>query len=379
MGMTVESRFRARRRTAAAWASMNEVLLDSEIGRESDTDQFKFGDGVTAWNDLPYVTGDLSGVVLETALDADQSLSANSDARIATQRATKSYVDQIVAAQDAMVFKGVIDCSGNPNYPAADRGWTYRASVAGKIGGASGVPVEVGDLILCLTDGTLAGNQAAVGSNWSVIQTNIDGALTTASIGSTVQGFSAVLAFLSGASAATAAGVKALLALAKGDVGLGNVDNKSSATIRGELTSANVTDALGFTPPTYSSGIWTPAFGGTSSDPTVTYTRQIGTWFRIGNLVHVFGELVIATTSGGSGLLVIRGLPAVSGFPRYQGVMTAGYAASFVSTIPASGFVPQSQSFINVSADVSGARNTIAVSQLQTDSTIVFHATYNAA
>lgn len=36
--------------------------------------------------------------------------------------------------------------------------------------------------------------------------------------------------------------------LVKGDVGLSNVDNKSSATIRGEITSANVTTALGFTP-----------------------------------------------------------------------------------------------------------------------------------
>lgn len=34
----------------------------------------------------------------------------------------------------------------------------------------------------------------------------------------------------------------------KSDVGLGNVENKSSATIRGELTSSNVTTALGFTP-----------------------------------------------------------------------------------------------------------------------------------
>ena len=34
----------------------------------------------------------------------------------------------------------------------------------------------------------------------------------------------------------------------KSSIGLGNVENKSSATIRGELTSANVTKALGFTP-----------------------------------------------------------------------------------------------------------------------------------
>ena len=34
----------------------------------------------------------------------------------------------------------------------------------------------------------------------------------------------------------------------KSDVGLGNVENKSSATIRGELTKSNVTTALGYTP-----------------------------------------------------------------------------------------------------------------------------------
>ena len=47
-------------------------------------------------------------------------------------------------------------------------------------------------------------------------------------------------------------------ALTKSDVGLSNVENKSSATIRSELTKANVTTALGYTPPTkdttYSAG-----------------------------------------------------------------------------------------------------------------------------
>jgi hypothetical protein len=108
-------------------------------------------------------------------VDTDATLAANSDSKVASQKATKTYVDQIIAAQDAMVFKGVIDCSANPNYPAADRGHTYRVSVAGKIGGASGANVEVGDLLLCLTDGTSAGNQATVGSSWSIAQTNMDG------------------------------------------------------------------------------------------------------------------------------------------------------------------------------------------------------------
>lgn len=36
--------------------------------------------------------------------------------------------------------------------------------------------------------------------------------------------------------------------ITKEDIGLGNVENKSSATIRGELTSSNVENALGYTP-----------------------------------------------------------------------------------------------------------------------------------
>lgn len=112
-----------------------------------------------------------------SALDTDGSLTANSDAKVATQKATKTYVDQIIAAQDAMVFKGVIDCSANPNYPAADRGHTYRVSVAGKVGGGAGTVVEAGDLLICLTDSTAAGTQATVGANWAVVQTNLDGAV----------------------------------------------------------------------------------------------------------------------------------------------------------------------------------------------------------
>lgn len=111
-------------------------------------------------------------------VDNDGTLAANSATRIPTQAAVKAYADQIVAATDAMVFKGIVDCSTNPNYPAADRGWTYRVSIAGKIGGVSGVSVESGDILICMTDGTTSGNQAAVGSSWCVLQANIDGAVT---------------------------------------------------------------------------------------------------------------------------------------------------------------------------------------------------------
>ena len=42
----------------------------------------------------------------------------------------------------------------------------------------------------------------------------------------------------------------------KEQLGLGNVENKSSATIRGEITKSNVTSALGYTPPTTDTNTW---------------------------------------------------------------------------------------------------------------------------
>ncbi|MFZ2905321.1 MAG: right-handed parallel beta-helix repeat-containing protein [Cyclobacteriaceae bacterium] len=78
---------------------------------------------------------------------------------------------------DPLVFKGAIDCSANPNYPAADAGDLYKVSVAGKIGGGSGPNVEVGDTLVCTVDSSASGNHATVGANWLILQTNIDPSL----------------------------------------------------------------------------------------------------------------------------------------------------------------------------------------------------------
>jgi len=53
--------------TAAAWVSSNPVLAASEIGRETDTGRWKFGDGVTVWTSLPYEAKEL--VVVQVVAD----------------------------------------------------------------------------------------------------------------------------------------------------------------------------------------------------------------------------------------------------------------------------------------------------------------------
>jgi len=65
-----------------------------------------------------------------------------------------------------------IDCSGSPNYPAADAGQQWIVSVAGLIGGGAGTAVEVGDVIVCITD-TIGGTHAVVGAFYVIVQKNM--------------------------------------------------------------------------------------------------------------------------------------------------------------------------------------------------------------
>lgn len=65
-------RIQLRRDTAARWAQSNPILLEGEIGYETDTRMRKIGDGVSNWNQLGYLraegivqtTGDSEDVVM---------------------------------------------------------------------------------------------------------------------------------------------------------------------------------------------------------------------------------------------------------------------------------------------------------------------------
>lgn len=46
--------FQFRRGTASEWSTANPVLANGEMGIETNTNQFKIGNGSTAWNSLAY-------------------------------------------------------------------------------------------------------------------------------------------------------------------------------------------------------------------------------------------------------------------------------------------------------------------------------------
>lgn len=100
----------------------------------------------------------------------------------------------------------------------------------------------------------------------------------------------------------------------KADLGLGNVENKSSATIRGELTSANVTTALGYTPPKtdtnthYTTRIVAGAANGTANAATTNGNTHINVTddntFRSG--VVIKGTGATSVTSDASGNITVH-------------------------------------------------------------------------
>lgn len=63
--MPVAVNIQLRRDSAAQWATVNPVIAEGEIGYELDTGKIKVGNGIDAWNDLPYRMtkehGDLDG------------------------------------------------------------------------------------------------------------------------------------------------------------------------------------------------------------------------------------------------------------------------------------------------------------------------------
>lgn len=142
----------------------------------------------------------------------------------------------------ALVYQGTWNATTNsPTLVSGTgtKGQYYKVSVAGTTSIDSQAYWQVGDLIIY--DGT----------TWD----RIEGGSTEVS---------------------SVAGRVGAVVLTSTDVGLGNVENKSSATIRGELTSANVSTALGWT---NSNGM-----GGTNRGMTITdFNADLASGFYDGN------------------------------------------------------------------------------------------------
>ncbi len=97
----------------------------------------------------------------------------------------KALSSDILAANDAMVFKGTLPTNYSSTVstyytPAANCGWTYKVSNVCNI---NGVYCEVGDMFICTKDNTAAAtssNYSTIMANWTIVQTNLTSAVVAA-------------------------------------------------------------------------------------------------------------------------------------------------------------------------------------------------------
>ena len=92
--------------------------------------------------------------------------------QIATTAFVKTEIDSIIATADALVYKGTVSQSeGLPEIHTL--GWVYIVAEAGTYAGET---CEIGDMIIC--NKTVGAGGTPADSDWNVVQTNINGAVT---------------------------------------------------------------------------------------------------------------------------------------------------------------------------------------------------------
>lgn len=155
---------------AIAGRGLSDFKTDLQLNNVTNYSQIKKLDSSTQGY-IPVWSGS-SGDQLSYGYDISTDLSVNNSSfYIARADATKSYIDNIVGANNAMIFKGTLGSGGTiESLPTTyNTGWAYRIITAGTY---AGKVCEVGDLIIAIVTRSGSGN---VDSDWTVAQGNTDG------------------------------------------------------------------------------------------------------------------------------------------------------------------------------------------------------------
>ena len=162
-------RIQVRRGTASQWTSVNPILAAGEMGVESDTNLFKFGNGSSTWTALAYANnsdvaiGEISQDAINTALtmgaglsktynDGANTITINVDSNVV---ALKSYVDAQVS--------GLANTLDTDYIPLSDRGANGGVASLDSTGKIPAVQLDIAETIEDVIGTTLVSGR---GSNF---------------------------------------------------------------------------------------------------------------------------------------------------------------------------------------------------------------------
>lgn len=183
-------------------------------------------------------------------------------------------INQSLAANDAMRFKGTIGLTSANNYiingieaefpsKTAKVGDTYRVVTSGRY---AGVQCEIGDLLICIK-----ADSTGVNTAWTVAQTNINGQIYH-TINGVQKGFYSNDTDTFSIFAPTTAGALGQVLTSRG----GN--SAPIWTNQSEITAGGLTDAAKkalFTALTYTNDVLTVTIGGTTKTATIHGRRAV--------------------------------------------------------------------------------------------------------
>ena len=205
-------RLQLRRGTEAQWDAANPTLAAGEIGIETDTNTFKFGDGSTAWNSLSY--------------------------------ALSQTVDDYILLSTKGVANGVASLDSSGFIPSAQLPPLAKVTVSAVANQAArlALTAESGDIAIQSDTGTtyvLSASPASTNGNWKVISATeaISAAIATHEADTTnVHGIAdtSILATTTGAQTLTnktltSPVINTPTGITKSDVGLSNVNNTADS------------------------------------------------------------------------------------------------------------------------------------------------------
>ena len=252
-------RIQVRRGTASQWTSVNPILAAGEMGVESDTNLFKFGNGSSTWTALAYANnsdvaiGEISQDAINTALsmgagltktynDGANTITINVDSTVV---ALKSYVDAQVSglanqadidyllASDLGVANGIASLNSSGKVPASqlDIAETIQDTVASAIVAGDGISKNYDDAAntITITSNVQPGN--------GITQSNGTGTEKIFSLSAEINPTTSVTTPLVTATAVSAGTLESTGNTAVG----GNLTITGNLTVNGTSTAVNTT------------------------------------------------------------------------------------------------------------------------------------------
>ena len=109
MATVINTTFRLKRGTEARWAELNPILDPGEPGFVYNKNRLKIGDGVTPWNDLPYIDGKSAVTNYSSSADFPQKGDPNVIYKAADELSLYQFNSQTNAYEKISDGRGIDD------------------------------------------------------------------------------------------------------------------------------------------------------------------------------------------------------------------------------------------------------------------------------